>query len=180
MLAYYAMSRNKSARALEHVFDSFAGALQYFASALCGANSHILSGVYRAFAQVGSCVNGMKGHQVGGRFPRSLSCAPGAFGRPLADISRAAAHVMFSTSVYGSVRLRAIRGLRGIRRLRDGNPGQAQSREEPAYIHTINLDESRLPHVSPFSANDVGAGAPPGQDKRSQTSLPIPGSKTVI
>ncbi len=48
------------ARRLEQVFDSFSSALEYFASAFHGADSDVLAGACRAFAQVSGGVDGMK------------------------------------------------------------------------------------------------------------------------
>ena len=46
----------------EEVFDAFASALEYFGSSLHGANSDVLACVYRALAQLGGRIDGMKCH----------------------------------------------------------------------------------------------------------------------
>src|ERR1700676_2017672 len=73
---------------LEQVFDSFARALEYFASSFHGADSDVLPGFCRALAQVGRRVDGMKRHQVFGGLSRSFSRAAKAFRGALANISR--------------------------------------------------------------------------------------------
>src|ERR1700676_508879 len=64
---------------LEDVFDGFASALEYLGGTFDGANSDVLAGLCGAFAQIACSVNGMQRHQVSGGFPRSFSCAAGAF-----------------------------------------------------------------------------------------------------
>src|SRR5260370_40293728 len=93
-----------SEQLLEQVFDSFSSALEYFASAINGADSDVLAGVYRTFAQVSGCIDGMKCYQVGGGFPGSLGCAARAFRRTFADVSRARSHVPLGGGVGLGVR----------------------------------------------------------------------------
>jgi predicted DNA-binding helix-hairpin-helix protein len=81
------------------VFDGFSSAPEYLASAFRGADSNVLAGVCGAFAQVGGCVDGMKGYQVGGGFACSFSCAAYTFRRTSADVSRARAHVALRAGV---------------------------------------------------------------------------------
>jgi hypothetical protein len=54
--------RRAAVQLLEQVFNGFAGALDYFGSSFHPANSDVLACIYRAFSQVGGCVDGMKGH----------------------------------------------------------------------------------------------------------------------
>jgi len=49
-----------SSNFLEDVFDGFACALEYFGRSLHGAHSDVLACVYRALAQLGSRIDGMK------------------------------------------------------------------------------------------------------------------------
>ena len=87
--------------ASEQSLYCFAGTLDYLAGAFHCTDSHILARASRAFAQIGSGIDGMEGRQVAGCFSGSLGGAEGTLPRAFGDITRAASYVVFASLVMG-------------------------------------------------------------------------------